>query len=145
MKPSRGFTLLELVLAVGLTTVLAVVGIGSISRSKQREDLLSVVIRIVQTLQLAQERSMSGAKDTSWKVILGESMVQVSDISGNRQEFYQLPPGDRLMTGGVMEINFARPTGLAQECGSGCTFEVRSNNANVVYQFRILSSGVVEY
>ena len=145
MKSSRGLTLLELVIAVSLTTILAVAGLGSISRTKQREDLLAVVVKIVQLIEQAQERSIAGAGDKSWQVILTESMVRLADADGNGQEFYQLPSGHRLITGGVSQINFLRPSGLAQECPGGCYFELRVADANVVYQFRVLYSGAVEY
>ena len=145
MKSSRGLTLLELVLAVSLTTILAVAGLGSISRSKQREDLLAVVVKIVQMIEQAQERSLSGAQDKSWQVILSQSLVRLADADGNGQEFYQLPERHRLITGGINQINFLRGSGLAQECPGGCYFELKGANANVVYQFRVLYSGAVEY
>ena len=72
MRHNLGFTLLELILTVSVTTILLVGAVGSISRSKQSEDLLATVIKIVQYLQQAQERSITGRDDTSWKIILSE-------------------------------------------------------------------------
>lgn len=145
MKDELGFTLLELILTVSLMTILLVGSLGSISRSKQNEDLLSTVMKIVQFLQLAQERSITGAKDSSWKIILSESLVRLTDDAGNGQEFYQLPAGQKLQTGGVGEIGFIRPGGWAQECPNSCDFAVEINGSNSRYQFRVLPSGVVEY
>ena len=145
MRPNLGFTLLELILTVSVTTILLVGAVGSISRSKQSEDLLATVIKIVQYLQQAQERSITGRDDTSWKIILSESTVRLTNAAGGEPEFYQLPAGQQLQTGGGEEINFRRPAGVAPEGPSGCNFKVVVSGAQAEYQFRVLPSGAVEY
>lgn len=145
MKQFSGFTLLELVLVVALTSILAIIGIVSVSRAKQQEDLLTTVAMIAQQIQLAKERSTTGYQDKSWQVELSPSAVTLSDESGMPEFTFQLPSSQRLIAGGVERISFSRPAGLAEDCPSGCALAVERSGGAAGYQFRVLYSGVVEY
>lgn len=143
MKSVFGFSLIELLITVSLVTVISVIGIASLSRSKQQEDLLSVVINIVQLIERAREQTITGTNDTSWQINLSDSQASLTDQTGTPTETYILPENINLNNNGFNSIHFLRPSGMANECLNYCELELNSGNSS--YQFRVLYSGTVEY
>lgn len=139
----KGFTILELLIVVVLITIVGVGGARVYGQVKQNEDMASAVMKVVQVINEARSRSVTGEDDKGWKVKIEADRVKLQDEVGVTEEEYVLPV--KYSLGPVMEVEFDRVNGVVEVCSSGCEFELREVRGNLNYQFRLLFSGIVEY
>ena len=58
----KGFTILELLVVMGLTAAVSAMGMISFSRLKRQEDLFAITAATVQMLEKARNGSITGKK-----------------------------------------------------------------------------------
>ena len=140
----KGFTLLEIMIVIGLAGLMALLGMVSFGRVRQREGMAAAAMRVAQILTLARAKSIAGENDKAWKVVVEEERVLLQDELGTTVEQYSLPVNYGLF-GPVDEIVFARADGRVEDCETGCVLEIREKEGALSHQVRVLFSGAVEY
>lgn len=140
----KGFTILELLIVMGLAAAVSAMGMISFSRLKRQEDLFAIIANTVQILDKARSGSVTGKNDVAWKVVVGGDNLRLEDDQGQVEETYRVPAGYSI-NGPVAEIKFNRIDGSVPACPTGCTFTVQEVAGNLTYQWQILASGGVEY
>lgn len=139
----QGFTILELLIVIVLITIVGLGGAGVYGQVKQNEDMASAVMQVVQVINEARSRSVTGEDDRGWKVKIETDRVKLADEMGTTEEEYVLPVKYTLSP--AMEVEFDRVNGKVEACVAGCVFELKEVNGSLSYQFRLLFSGIVEY
>lgn len=122
----KGFSLLELVIAVSILTLVGALVLVSFINSRNVRDLDSYGQNILSVLQLAQSRALAGEANTIWGVHLEQSQVvlfrDVYYFGGNFNEYYTLPNNLEIVSvalaGGGQEVIFNRLDGKTAESGS---------------------------
>jgi len=140
----QGFSLIEVLVTVVISGVLALSGMAAYGKMKQVQEMEAVAIKIGQMMNMARVRSITGEDDSSWKVDFTTEKVRLLNDDGLVKEEYWLPSSYSLIGSGG-EIGFSRADGRVDVCGTGCDFEVRQTGGSQVYEFRVLYSGIVEY
>jgi len=140
----KGFSLLELLIVVSLTSLVGVMGMGIYGRVRQREEMTAEVSQVVHILNSGRVKSVTGEKDMTWRVRLETDRVKLQDENGLTVEEHRLAEKYSLF-GPMVEIIFNRADGRVEMCETGCVFELREGGGELNYQFRVLYSGVVEY
>ncbi len=141
---TKGFSLLELLIVISLTSLVGVIGMGIYGRVRQREEMTAEVIQVVHILNSGRVKSVAGEKDMTWKVRLEADRVKLQNEIGLTVEEYRLAEKYSLF-GPMVEVIFNRADGRVEMCETGCVFELREGGGELSYQFRVLYSGVVEY
>lgn len=77
LPASSGFTLIEALLSISLIAVLAGVGIGSITRFQNKNDLDLAVRSVAEALRRSEELSKGSSGDSSWGVNIASSTITV--------------------------------------------------------------------
>ena len=136
--------MIEILVGLSLVVGLAMAGILNFSRVKRREGLQAVAFKMVELLEKARNKSLTGEGDTGWKVVVGQTSLSLQDTQDQVSENYNVTSGYEL-SGPVGEVIFQRVSGLVEECANECVFEVGETGGNLNYQIKVLSSGGVEY
>ena len=140
----KGFTILELLMVMGLAAAVSARGMISFSRLKRQEDLFAIAANTVQMLDRARNGSVTGKDDIAWKVVVGEDNLRLENDRGQVEETYRVPAGYGI-AGPVGEIRFSRIDGWVEACPTGCVLTVEETGGNLTYELQILASGAVEY
>ena len=140
----KGFTILELLIVIGLTAAVSAMGMISFSRLKRQEDLFAIAANTVQMLDKARSGSVTGRNEAAWKVVVEADNLRLENDGGQVEETYRIPAGYGI-AGPVGEIRFNRIDGRVEACPTGCVFTVQEIGSNLTYQLQILASGAVEY
>lgn len=79
MKPSPGFTLIELILAVAIVSLLSVMTIGSLSHMMADNKVMQTAQTIAQSLRVARSRAMELSSDVTVMVDSTSVLSQVQN------------------------------------------------------------------
>lgn len=71
MQHRQAFTIIEVLVVIGILMTVAVVSLLALTNSRGSEDLNSTAQEIVSTLREAQSRTLSGSNSASWGVYFG--------------------------------------------------------------------------
>jgi len=140
----KGFTMMELLIVMGLVASVAMIGVVSVSRIKKSEDIATVAASVVNVLEEAHAKSLTGEKDRAWKVVMNAEAVTLQTEDGMGMESYNLPE-EYMLVGPLAEVVFGRVDGRVLGCEAGCMYEVRELYGSLIYQIQILYSGAIEY
>ncbi|HEB13901.1 MAG TPA: prepilin-type N-terminal cleavage/methylation domain-containing protein, partial [candidate division WWE3 bacterium] len=66
LSVERGFTLIELILVMGIVVIIGVVASRDLTQQIAQGYFTNTVERLVRTLRTAQNYSFSGKEDSSW-------------------------------------------------------------------------------
>ena len=118
---NKGFTLVELVVIIGIFSALAVFGVSTYRAVGARNDLVLAVPKTVPAHRTAYVRARSMTDDMPWgvNIIQGEAVVfRGPSYVGRDTEadtVYMLSP--RVVPSGATEIVYAKFTGLPNSTG----------------------------
>ena len=97
----KAFTLIELIISMGILAILAGVGFINLANYKQQQDLNSAAQEIVEVLRNAQNRSLS-QEATSTTGTGGSWGVYFNNPTGSGNDFYELFQGANYSNGTVV-------------------------------------------
>ena len=141
---SNGFTFLEILVVMAMMATMGIAGVITYGRVQRQEEMTAVVVTVAEILARARVGSVSGDKDTSWRVDLLANKAELKDGLGNLVVQYSLPARYSLSSP-VSQVEFGRGDGRGAGCESGCLVTVSQLGGSLSQSFRILYSGVVEY
>lgn len=145
LPTSNGFTLLEILLSVGLITILAGLSMPVAQRFQVQNDVLIASTTIAQNMRRAQIESQAVNGDSTWgiKIQSGSVVVFQGTNYASRvttyDETFDLPTS--ITPTGLGEVVFAKMTGLPTTTGT----VTLTDNAGVVKTIVINSMGNVTY
>ncbi|MBI2797735.1 type II secretion system protein [Candidatus Saccharibacteria bacterium] len=143
-QQKSGFTLIELILATGIITILVMISIPILNRYVQRNDLDVAASAIVQDLYRAQNLARNGENGGNWGVYIQSGSITV--FQGNsyasriqsKDEVFGISP--TIATSGTNEYVFSSFTGTPIATGSS-TIQKNSDTKTVT----VNAKGVIEY
>lgn len=151
-----GFTILELILVVGITIVFAVITLPYLFGSRGKTQLDLTVSQMESMLREAQSRSVSQASSSGWGMRFENATGTAPSFklftspysSSSVVASYRLPAVLRYATstlplGAIQEISFSQLTGVASASTSLTIF--LSTDQRVSSTIRIASSGAVSH
>ena len=134
MLSPKGFTLLEVLLSIGLITVLAGLSLPVYQALQNRNDLDITAVTVAQTLRRAQLLSQAMDGDTSWGISIQTGSITLfrgtsyAARDTSFDEVFDVPTS--ITQSGVGEVVFAKFTGMPQTTGTitltSSTNEVRN-------------------
>ena len=134
MLSPKGFTLLEVLLSIGLITVLAGLSLPVYQALQNRNDLDIATVTVAQTLRRAQLLSQAVDGDTNCGIKLQSGSVTLfkgtsyAARDASFDEVFDVPTS--ITQSGVGEVVFAKFTGMPQTTGTitltSSTNEVRN-------------------
>jgi len=98
---NKAFTLIELIISIGILAILAGVGFINIVNYKHRQDLTSTTQEIIEVVRNAQNRSLS-QEATSTAGTGGRWGVYFENPTGSGNDFYELFKGSSYVGGTVV-------------------------------------------
>lgn len=147
--PNQGITLIEVVISLGIMTVLVTVILSGLLALRSESNITSTTDQVISALQLARSRALASVNEESYGVHLegdryvlftgttyntGEAANEVH-VLDNRLEIANIS------IGGGNDVIFDRLIGTTSQAGG---FEVRRKNAaNNIRNISILASGLV--
>lgn len=144
----KGFTLLELVLVVAITVILAATSVPLLLNVTSRNRANAVSREVVSALRLAQKRSMSGLQDSEFGVYFDDSSKQFIVFRGAS---YGLNPSDDLVFNyassitisqsfSSSEVNLEKITGSTADTGTIAITDTSGNAESI----SVSSQGKIE-
>ncbi len=119
---AQGFTLLEVVLVIGIMGVLVVLTATSISRFQQKNDLDLAVTSATDALRLAEERARAVDGDARWGVSFATGSVTIfrgSSFAGRDSAYDEVTTlSDSIVASGTKEYVFARLAATTTNVGT---------------------------
>lgn len=141
----QGFTLIEILLSVGLITILTGVSMPVVGRYMVQNDTSIAATTIAQVFRRAQLLSQANDGDTTWgvkiqsgSIVLFQGASYVSRATLYDEQF-DLPMS--LAPSGLGEVVFAKMTGLPSIAGT----VTLTDNAGIVKTIALNSKGNVTY
>jgi len=142
---NAGFTLLEILLSIAATVIIAGIAAPVYQSFQVRNDLDIAAVEIAQTLRRAQSLSQAVDGDISWGVFVQSGSITLfkgisyaaRDI--NFDEVFEVPAS--IAPSGVSEIVFAKFSGLPQSNGT----IILNSNTNETRNIFINQKGMVSY
>jgi len=142
---NKGFTLLEMLLAVALLSIITGIGVPVYQSFQARNDLDVAEAAVVQTLHRAQTLAQASDGDTSWgmyattsSIILFKGASYASRDSGFDEVFNTV---GSITPSGVSEIVFTKFSGLPEATGT----ITLTSNIGEVRNIIVNSQGMVSY
>lgn len=135
MTSQKGFTLIELMIAISMVGILAGVSAPVGRALKERNDLTVAKSTVVQALRHAQLLSQASEEDTAWGVRI-ESGQAI--IFGGQDKIFAIPK--QVVSSGLTEVVFAKLSGLPQNLGT-ITLTINSENEEIT----INQEGMLEH
>lgn len=147
----RGFTLIEILVSVGIIVLLAAGALLSFSKSRNAQNLSTSGQDVLSLLRLAQSKSLAGEDNTSWGVSFPAANPDqyilfrgTSFAASTFQETYTVARGIEIanvaLAGGGRDVIFKRLTGETDQSG---TFDIRTTTLSDVFSVTVASSGKV--
>lgn len=122
----KGFTIVELLLVIGIMMVLGVIGIMSLAGRKEEEDLSATTQRMGTLLRQAQSDAVEQESEASWGVRFANpttttpfyALFSGSYSTGTVVGYYPLPPTvayvtSTLASGATLDVTFSPIIGTA--------------------------------
>ncbi|KPJ71356.1 hypothetical protein AMJ50_02600 [Parcubacteria bacterium DG_74_3] len=142
----KGFTLVELMLVIGILALLIVVSLPLAMNFYKTRQLDVYENGIVQALRRAQLKSMSVEADSSFGVYISNDSKKYVLFKGNSyntrdnvwDEVFELP--DNLSVGGLTEVVFTKLKGIPSNTGN--IFLIIDNRSEII---NINEAGRVNY
>lgn len=141
----RGFTLVEMVLSIGLLTLILGMTLPAFRTFSIRNDLDIAVNQIVQNMYRAQTLSQIGDGDINWgvHVATGSILVYKGASFASRDMTYDeitdISPSISIT--GIQDVTFSKFTGLPQTTGTTTLTSI----ANEIRTITINAKGMVNY
>jgi prepilin-type N-terminal cleavage/methylation domain-containing protein len=140
----QGFTIIELIVVLGIMVILIGVAMPYYSTSQMHADLDVAAASIVQDLRQAQIMSQSVSGDGTWGVSVGPGSIvlfQGSSYAARNTSYDQITSiASNIVPSGATEIVFSRMDGLPLATGS---FTLTSNSLSRVIS--VNSQGLISY
>lgn len=146
----RGFTLVELLIVIGIFVLTVTVSGIFTSVSKNNRDLNDVSVQMVDTLRRARHQTITGNQDVVWGIHFETDRYVLfqgdtySSVDPENIEFV-LPGSVQIsaisLTGGGSEVIFDDKFGNTSTDG---TITLQSTNATTTTQIIINSAGLIE-
>lgn len=117
----NGFTLVEIVLVLGIFAILSTVSFSTYTQFRGRENLETATMSIVEALRHAQANAQSGKADSVWGVSIGSTVTLFKGTSfSGRDISYDQVVGlsSGVSVSGLSEITFAKVTGSPMTTGT---------------------------
>lgn len=145
MKNSNGFTLIELMLVIGLIAILSGLSVSVFSASQTKNDLNIAVSTFVNSARNAQIKARLSIQDDSWGVKKEQSQIIVfkgNNFNTRDQSYDQITNiSPNINYSGFNEFSFSKVTGLPLAAGS----ITLSNAPGQTLTVNISSNGVINY
>ncbi len=105
-KKSAGFTLIEIIVTIGIIGILAIVAIVNYSGTNQRKSLDGAARQLMADMMYVQQKNING--NTSYQIMLSPSdnSYRVQYDAFNAEKTVKLPTGGAIK-GNVSTINFS--------------------------------------
>ncbi len=147
-----GFTLIELMIAITIISVMVSLGLSAYGKARERQIGVSAGETIISILQSAQSDASTGKKDCVGKYLGQEVVISLPNNINSRS----LCEGDdgAITTHTISEITFDTGTtlifspltkGIEIDGGSPSFTLSYDSSANLTYEVRITNSGTIEY
>lgn len=127
VSASRGFTLLELIIAISIISITAVITIISLASLRSRTDLNGNAQNIISILNVARSKTTASEGPSQWGAHFETSLFALFkgatyNVSDSYTKIYNLPSSLELVNislyGGGVNVVFDRITGQTQNYGS---------------------------
>lgn len=142
----KGFTLLELVIVVALTAIIARITFSSFASLNNREVLDSQVSLIKSTIQKTRLESLNSKNGIAHGVTFASTTLTITDQGTSTTRVIPFSTGVALasQTLGTTSITFAKVTGLSSASGTLTYTLTRGNTVIATSSFSINSIGVIQ-
>lgn len=143
-KLKRGFTLIELVLSVGVISILLMISVPVLQRYIVKNDMDVITNVVVQDMYRAQNLARAGENNGNWGVYIQSgniTLFQGTSYSARNQgkdEIYTIP--NSIVVSGQNEYVFSVFSGLPTSGGS-----TTIQNNNDTKSVSVNSQGVISY
>jgi len=153
MKKVAGFTLVEILIVIGITATISVVGIGFYANQQKSKLLETTAQEIASYLKYAQQKSISQEQGLQWGVHF-ENPASGSDFYGlytgasysTTTEVKYLPSGIEFQTpsaGASSTVPFAKLTGFLS--GSSYQQIILINTSSSTKNVLVCQKGIISY
>ena len=147
---TRGFTLLEILIAVSILVLIAGMSMVGIQNLSRQQMYTSVVDQVRQELYAAREKTLASYDDTFYGVYVGTSTIEFfrgatptvgssSNVIVSYGEWSIAATSS--FSNGLPYVTFARITGFASATG---TIAVVDTHSHATTTFTIFGSGLIE-
>jgi prepilin-type N-terminal cleavage/methylation domain-containing protein len=145
MKIQRGFTLIEVLLAIVLISLLTAISIEAYYSLFYRNDLDVAKNQVAQALGRAASLSAASFRDSNWGVEISTNNVVIFKgitYAGRDQNYDEIYPiASSITPSGLSEVIFTKMTGLPQSTGTVTLTSANGDARNIT----INSKGTVSY
>lgn len=121
-KYCRGFTLLEIIVVMGIFGLLATISTSVYSSFKAHENLEISAVTVVEAIRYAQLNSQVGKGDSSWGVKISSDSISIfegsSYVSRENSSDQSLDFTGGVLASGLSEIVFNKVTGSTIDTGT---------------------------
>lgn len=150
----KGFTLVEVLLVVAITAILATITLAFSYGIRSRKDLDLAVNSVAAVVRDAQQKSITQEDMTKWGVHLGRNSISIYDLfkdvyaAANILSAYQLPHGVEFNNGDwggtTHDITFTQVDGLPTG-GQHVIIIQLTDDSTIQRQITISNNGTVSY
>lgn len=145
LQTNRGFTILEVLLAVAIIALIAGIGIPVYLSYQSTNDLNTAVFSVVESLRRAQLLSRGVENDSNWGIYIqpGKVFLFRGDSFAGRNEAYDeiFDIAPNISVSGLQEVVFSKLYGYPQTSGTITLSSATNQTKNIV----INKKGMVDY
>jgi len=145
----KGFTLLELLISVGIITLIGAASLASFINSRNIRDLAASGQNVISIIKLAQSKTLAGENNNLWGVHLEQSKFTLFEgatyAGAISTQAHLLPPNIKIaniaLAGGGPDVLFQKLTGKTTKNG---TFDLQvKSDGSQKFSITVDSSGKV--
>lgn len=157
---NQGFTLIEILITVGIIAILGASAMVSFTTSRNVRDLTTSSQNVLSVLRLAQSKTLAGENNSAWGVHLESNQITLFQgdafVGSPLTKVYPLPDSIEItsiiLSGGGNDIGFKRVTGKTDQTGTFVidvtaapvnSFSVTVDSLGKVYQTTSFPSAAV--